>query len=518
MSILLLEASNIEKYFADVKILDIKDFRIYEGDRIGFVGPNGCGKTTLLNILSGEMAPDGGMIRRYCDVSYIRQFGPGNTDAAHSQNQCPKPTFSHTLSPSPPLPSSDLNLSQKLGQYGVLSKHENQNVSGGESTRIKLAHVLSAPGQLVFADEPTSSLDAGGIKQFSNELARLTSFILISHDRALLNRHCNRIITIEDCDISIYEGNYDAYKQQASAKHQRDLFEYQQYQSEKGRLQKAYADKKSKAAKVEKKPRNKSNSDAKMQAFATNKAPGGKARRLEQGAKAIQARIGQLDEKKRPRETPQIKLDFALTNPPRNKVVVSGEGISFAYNHAVYGQQVIFENAAFEVQNGARIALQGQNGSGKTTLLNLIWQGDKAIYTVPKLCIGYFRQGFEGIDLNKAVLQNAMADSVQTETTVRNILARLLFPSADMKKPAGVLSGGERVKLSLAKLLVSGCNMLLMDEPTNYLDMPSLEVLQAILREYEGTMMLVSHDSTFVDAVCTEMLTISDKALIQTKH
>ena len=505
MSFLLLEASNIEKSFSDVQILNVKNFKIYAGDRIGFIGPNGSGKTTLLNILSGEMRPDSGTITRYCDIAYIRQFGMAGGDIAES--------------------------AAKLGQYGVLDKAENPTISGGEATRIKLAHALSTGHRLIFADEPTSNLDIHGIKQFSHELAALESFILISHDRVLLNKHCNRIITLEKGDIATYEGNFDAYKQQADAKRRQEQFEYEQYESEKERLQKVYADKKSTATKLDKKPKGMSSSEAKMRNFvATSRSFGGKARRMEQAAKAVQSRIDSMEVKERPAQQVQIKLDFALTNPPHNKIVLSGSGISVAYGPAPHsnqgpirhweslpghaGLQILFENAAFEIKNGARVAVQGPNGSGKTTLLNLIWQGDRSVYRVPKARIGYFRQGFENIDMSKTVLQNAMEDSVQTETTVRSILARLLFARGDIKKPAHVLSGGERVKLSLAKLLVSGCNVLLMDEPTNYLDMPSLEVLQAILREYEGTLLFVSHDREFINAVCTELLVIRERQLI----
>ena len=498
MSILLLEASNIEKYFADVQILNIKNFKIYAGDRIGFIGPNGSGKTTLLNILSGELQPDSGTVSRYCDIAYIRQFGiPGNDTAESRRNG---PDGAESLAES----------TEKLGQYGVLSKTENPVVSGGEATRIKIAHALSTRRRLIFADEPTTNLDIYGVRQFSHELAALESFILISHDRELLNTHCNRIITLENTDIVVYEGDFDAYKQQAAAKYRREQFEYEQYKSEKERLQKVYADKKSKAVKVDKKPKNMSSSEAKMRGFvATSRSLGGKARRMEQAAKAIQSRIDNMDVKERPTQQAQIKLDFALTNPPRNKVLLSGKDITFAY-----GSQVLFEKAAFEIKNGARAAIQGPNGSGKTTLLDLIWQGHESIYRVPMARIGYFRQGFENIDLNKTVLQNAMEDSVQAESTVRSILARLLFAASDIKKAAHVLSGGERVKLSLAKLLVSGCNVLLMDEPTNYLDMPSLEVLQSILRDYEGTLVFVSHDRDFINGICTELLFIRDRKLI----
>jgi len=483
MSILLLEAINIEKYFADIKILGINNFRIYAGDRIGFVGANGSGKTTLLNILAGELAPDEGTIHRYCDISYIQQFG----QAEYGTNNA-----------------------QKLGKYGVLDKIANPVISGGEAARVKIAQAFGDSHRLIFADEPTANLDIYGIKQFSNELAALDSFILISHDRALLNRHCNRIITLEKGDIAAYEGNYDAYHMQSTKKRQRAIFEYEQYKNEKERLQRVLSDKKTKAAKTTKKPKGMSSSEIKMRGFiATSRSFDGKGRRLNQAATAVQSRIDNMEAKERPDEHPVMKLDFSLTDPPRNKVVLSGQGVSFAYDN-----RVLLDGADFEIKNGARIALQGPNGSGKTTLLNLIYQGDTAIYRVPKLQIGYFCQGFEQLDLNQTVLQNAKENSLQSESVVRSVLARMLFTNKDIGKLARVLSGGERVKLSLAKLLLSRCNCLLLDEPTNYLDMPSLEVLQAILREYEGTILFVSHDHEFINAVCTGLLTIKDKKLL----
>ena len=484
MSILLLEAINIVKYFADVKILDVKNFKIYAGDRIGFVGANGSGKTTFLNILSGELAPDEGIINRHCDISYIKQF-------------------------SQPVPLNAEN-SHKLGEYGVLDKITNPVISGGETARVKIADAFSNWQRLIFADEPTTNLDIYGVKQFDNELYGLDSFILISHDRSLLNKHCNRIITIENTEIASYEGNYDDYQAQSAALRERKIFEYEQYQNEKARLQRVLTDKKTKASKAAKKPKGVSSSEMKMRAFTTtSRSFDGRQRRLNQAATAVQSRINNMDVKERPQEHKIMKLDFGLTDPPRNKIVLSCQDFTFAYDN-----QVLFEEASFEVKNGARIALQGPNGSGKTTLLNLIWNNDERIYCVPKLKLGYFHQGFEQLDLNKTVLQNTTSDSVQSESIVRSILARMLFTNRDIGKLAGVLSGGERVKLGLARLLLSRCNCLLLDEPTNYLDMPSLEVLQSMLQEYDGTILFVSHDSTFISSVSTGLFMIQDKKIV----
>lgn len=484
MSILLLEALDIKKSFADRPILDIDNLRIYAGDRIGFVGANGSGKTTLLNILSGETEPDTGEVRRYCDTAYIRQFD--GTQALQSTG----------------------NDAQKLSEYRVQDKTENQTVSGGEATRLKIARALSEDRRLIFADEPTSNLDMEGIGRFGEELDRLESFVLISHDRDLLNRYCNKILTIENHAAVFYEGNFDTYTRQRQAKRERAHAEYEQYTDEKERLQKVYSDKKTKASKVSKKPRGMSSSEMKQRDFiATSRSNDGRQRSFERAAKAVQARIDHMDVKEKPTEPPRIKLDFSLTMPPVNKIVVSGRNITFAYSGIK-----IFDDASFEIKNGTRVAICGPNGSGKTTLFNRIYN-DEYIYKVPKARIGYFFQGFEQLDFTKSVLWNALADSVQSETAVRSVLARLLFTRNDVDKPAGVLSGGERIKLSMAKLLVSHNNILMLDEPTNYLDMPSIDVLQSILCDYEGTLLFVSHDRAFVNAVATDLLLIRDKKI-----
>ncbi|NLY19432.1 MAG: ABC-F family ATP-binding cassette domain-containing protein, partial [Clostridiaceae bacterium] len=163
---------------------------------------------------------------------------------------------------------------------------------------------------------------------------------------------------------------------------------------------------------------------------------------------------------------------------------------------------------------GTKTAIWGENGAGKTTLLNLIsGKSNESIHIVPKVRIGYMYQGFENLEHDKSVLENVMKDSVQTQTVARTILARLLIPGNDVYKKVGVLSGGERIKVSLAKLLVSNINVLLLDEPTNYLDMMSMEALENVLREYEGTVLFVSHDSAFINSVANRMLIIENQSI-----
>jgi macrolide transport system ATP-binding/permease protein len=520
MSFLLLEARGLKKAFGGVDILDVKCFRVYAGDKIGFVGANGSGKSTLLSILSGELAPDEGIVTRYCETAYIRQFESNNhaskknsaqdegQQASVSQNDGWQASIAQGGSAhDAPYESA---LAHSLSIFGVQDKAGRDTVSGGEAARLRIAHALEGERRLVFADEPTSNLDYEGIARFGEALSQLESFILVSHDRDLLNRYCNKIVTLENMDIAEYEGGFDEYKQQSEARRERAQFEYERYTEEKRRLEGVYGEKKAKAAKVAKKPKGMSSSEQKQRDFiATSRSNDGRQRSFERAARNVQQRIDHLEVKERPEEAQRMKLDFSLTDPPSNKIILSGRGINFAY-----GPQILFEDASVEIPRGARVSLAGANGSGKTTLLNLIHQGHDNIYKVPKARLGYFYQGFENLDMNQSVLWNAMRDSVQREPVVRSVLARLLFGRTTVNKPAGVLSGGERIKLSLAKLLVSASNVLMLDEPTNYLDMPSIEVLQSIICEYEGTILFVSHDRAFTDAAATMKLVIEDKKIL----
>ena len=211
-----------------------------------------------------------------------------------------------------------------------------------------------------------------------------------------------------------------------------------------------------------------------------------------------------MEVKEKPKEEPVARPDFRLTNPPKNPIVIRGEHISFSYN-----ENVIFDDADFMVKNGSKVAILGGNGAGKTTLLELISRRE-GVYVVPGAKIGYARQNMSQIDLEKTVLENVRRVSIQSESLSRIILARLLLSERDMNKKAGDLSGGERMKLSFAMLFVSDVNLLILDEPTNYLDIPSVEALEKLLIEYEGTLVFTSHDKLFVDRIATDRLYIRD--------
>ena len=175
--------------------------------------------------------------------------------------------------------------------------------------------------------------------------------------------------------------------------------------------------------------------------------------------------------------------------------------------------KAVFDDTVFRLLRGSRTAVLGPNGAGKTTLFRLIREGD-LIRSVPKARLGFFHQDLSGLREDDTVLENVMRDSVQKEGVVRSVLAQLLFSARDIRKPVRVLSGGEKIRLCFARLFTSPANVLILDEPTNYLDIPSVEALERLFREYEGTMLFASHDKTFVDAVATDRLVIRDRKIV----
>lgn len=406
----LISAENVRVSFGEQDVLDFERFQVYEGDKIGLVGANGAGKSTLLRVLSGELEPTNGKIVLSCEPFYFRQFEEKwNVDE---------------------LDGREVNL------MGVKEQIWQNEVSGGENTRIRLAQMFGSQRAVAFLDEPSANLDAKGIKLLVKRLQEMESFVLVSHDRALMNQVCNRIVEISFGKLKDFDGNYDAYKTLKQAEVDRQWKEYEQYTSEKRRLEKVYCEKKVKAQRIESRPHNMAANDAKTRNFlATRK----------------------------------------------------------------------IEDASFVIKNKSKTAILGDNGAGKTTLLNMILDRNQ-IYVVPDAKLGYVRQNLSNMDLDRTVLENVMAVSIQKQEIARTILARLLLTGRDMKKKVRDLSGGERMKLAFAMLLVSDVNMLILDEPTNYMDLQSIGALEELLQEYEGTVVFVSHDEEFVSRISTDRI------------
>ncbi len=471
---LLVECSNIKKSFGDRSILDIESLKVYSQDRIGIVGINGVGKTTLINILCQRLQSDEGNVKLYGTYSYISQLeGPESTSITN----------------------------EMASRFNVESIW-NESMSGGEKTRFKLAHALSQNSMLIFADEPTSNMDIDGIELMEKSFKKYKgALVLISHDRNFLDGLCNKILEIEYGRIKIYNGNYSDYAAQKVKERERDEFEYEEYIKEKKRLKSVISDAKQKVKSIKTAPKRMGNSEARLHKMGGQKAKAN----IERAVKNIEKRIEHLEVKEKPKEQVTIKLGIEDSNKLHSKVVIEGKNITKSF-----GKKIILDNAEFSIYNTSKVALIGPNGCGKSTFIKMIMDNDKSIRIAKGAKIGYFSQAIDILKENYTIIENVMESSIHDETFARILLARLLFKREDIYKKISVLSGGERVKVSFAKMLLQDINILILDEPTNYMDINSLEVVENVLKDYYSTLLFVSHDRRFVESIADNIMTIEN--------
>ncbi|TEB07547.1 putative ABC transporter ATP-binding protein [Pelotomaculum schinkii] len=476
---LLLEANNIKKQYGDRLVFSIDSLKIYQNDRIGVVGINGCGKTTLLNVLTGNEFPGEGTVRRYGGHAYITQLDD------------------------PP----DRALDRMMGKKFRVPDSEWETMSGGEKTRLKIARGFSAPCSILFADEPTCNLDLDGIRLLEEQLKKFEgALVIVSHDRSLMDALCAKILEIESGKVTEYAGNYSDYKRQKEAEIERRRFDYEQYVREKHRLTAAIIEIKQKSVAMKKTPSRMGNSEARLHRRKT----GQKMAKVDRAAAAIEKRIGQLEKKEKPAKPVEVNMYLQEQGRLYCRSVITGQEVSKSF-----GNKLLFDKICFEVPAGRKVALVGDNGSGKTTLLKMIAAGEKGITLAQNARIGYFRQDLGILDEEKTILENVIKDSVFTQRDVRLMLAQLLFKDEYVHKKVKVLSGGERVKAALAKIFVSGYNIIVLDEPTNYLDIYSLEALEKVMKEYMGAILFVSHDRKFIDEIADQVIVLQKGKALQ---
>ena len=491
MARILLEANGIRQSFGMRRVLEIDSLKIYDGERIGLIGENGAGKSTLLAVLSGEMTPEAGTVRRGCPISVIRQMGDADGEA-------------------------DGRLRSEFA-----AQQRREGLSGGERTRRRIAAALSAGAPLLLADEPTTDLDAQGVEQLRKELeAYPGAMVLVSHDRGLLDALCTRIWHLEDAKLTDFPGNYTEYRAELERRRAFQQFEYEQYRGEQARLRASIQATYERQSQMKKTPTRMGNSEARLHKMDSRQISG----QLHKARRQLESRLGQMEVKERPREDVEIRMALGASHPVAAKVALELRVVSLKVE-----ERRLLTNASMSLPTGSRTALLGPNGCGKTTLMRAIAAQAAAdgqlcggltggalphaggrIRINPAVRVGWFDQTHERtLDPERSALENAMREAAYPESDVRTVLARLSLRGDDVFKPVRVLSGGERGRVALAKLLLSDANLLLLDEPTNHLDVFTLEALQEMLTGYRGTVLFVSHDAAFCDAVATRTATFA---------
>lgn len=471
--------NKIKKYYGDRLILDIEKLEILEGDKIGLVGENGAGKSTLLKVLIQEEDIDKGNVYLTNSYSYISQLDEF---------------------------SGEININS-INKRINSPKEYNDYLSGGEKVKLKIKAALENNVSLIIADEPTSNLDRNTIKELEDIFASYDgAFILVSHDRDFLDKTCKLIIEINEGKIKIYKGNYSKYINLKKEENERSGKEYKEYISEKNRLEKAIIVKENQGNSIRSTPKRMGNSEARLH----RKMGGQKGKKkIDNAIKNLENRIDHLEVKEKPKNEKDIKIRIksGLEIVTKTPIIVKDLNL-------IAGNKILAEKVSFRIIKGKKVGLIGDNGSGKSTLIKELLNNEKEEIKVnSKVSIGYFDQELKILEEEKSILENIKEDSSFDESFIRINLDGFGFKGDTVYKKVETLSGGERVKVALCKIILGDNNLLILDEPTNFLDIISMESLEKALVNTDKTLILVSHDKRFIENICDYIIYFEDEKI-----
>jgi len=546
----MLTANNITKSFGIHTVLDNISFSLSAGERAALIGPNGCGKTTLVRILAGLEKPDKGSVthtRPGLRIGYLAQgfefnpeqsietslYLPVNRDTSIMPGELLEAEIAMlaariTQNPNQPgllarydsalaqLSSLDSRPESILGPLGLADfplETPVGHLSGGQKTRLMLARLLINAPSLLLLDEPTNHLDIGMLEWLENWISRFKGAILmVSHDRAFLDNTAHTILELDPVTKGIknYPGNYSEYVAQklTENEHQSQVFSDQQEKIEQLRAAAMHI----RGLTVMKKGGKSDSGDKFAKGFFGNRATRNTAGR----ARNIEARIEKLlgdDRIEKPRAGWQMKLDF-IAPDHRSRDVLITQNLSVGYP----GSQALLTGLNINIHAGQRIALTGPNGAGKTTLLRTIASQiepiNGSIILGSNVRLGYMSQEQELLDPALSPLQSIQQFGTFNETEARHFLHFFLFSGDDPLRPVDELSFGERARLQLAILVAQGSTFLLLDEPANHLDIPSRARFEQALAKFNGTALAVVHDRYFIEKFATDTWSIENGQII----
>ncbi|MBV0894837.1 ATP-binding cassette domain-containing protein [Microbacterium sp. NC79] len=491
-------------------------FRVGPGDKIGLVGRNGAGKTTLTKVLAGDLIPADGSVTRSGQLGYLPQDprtgdpemlartrildarGLGSLQVSMAEHSAKMASDDPAIAERAMRKYANvMERFEALGGYAAEAEAASiahnlslpdrildqplKTLSGGQRRRIELARILFSDAETMILDEPTNHLDADSVVWLRDFLKTYRGgLIVISHDVELVGETVNRVFYLDANrqTIDLYNMNWKNYLRQRVA--------------DEDRRKKERANAEKKATQLQ------------LQA-ARFGAKASKAAAAHQMVARAEKLLQGLDEVRQVDRVAKLRFPKPA---PCGKTPLMAQGLSKSY-----GSLEIFTDVDLAIDRGSRVVILGLNGAGKTTMLRILAGVDKpdtgTLEPGHGLKIGYYAQEHENLDVKRSVLENMMSAAPDiNETEARKVLGSFLFTGDDVLKPAGVLSGGEKTRLSLATLVVSSANMLLLDEPTNNLDPASREEILGALAHYEGAVVLVSHDEGAVAALNPERVLI----------
>ena len=525
---IVLSCNNLNKSFGIDSILENVNFTVNEYDKIGIIGVNGTGKTTLFKIISGIYGYDSGDIytSKDCEIGYLEQntnFHSENTifeevlevfkdviemekylrNLEHKISEESSNANSTTLEKLMNEYSNKLEAFSDMNGYGYKSEAKGvlkglgfsdedmdkpiSILSGGEKTRVLLGKLLLKKPTLLLLDEPTNHLDSEAIEWLEVFLKQYKgTVILISHDRYFLDQVVNRIFEIHNKKLKTYNGNYSDFIEASAIEKELELKKFEDQQK--------YIKKQEESIE-------------RLKAFGREKH----LKRARSKEKAL-AKVDVLDKPEAYRKKARIEF---------NPSVTSGNDVLQLRNVSMgYGERILFKDLNLDIYRGEKVALIGANGIGKSTLFKIIMNeivplsGDIKFGT--NVNVSYFHQEQKTLNLDNTIIDEIWEDNKQlTQTTLRSMLGAFLFEGEDVFKKISTLSGGERARVAILKLILSNANLLLLDEPTNHLDIDSKEVLEEALSGYTGTIFTISHDRYFLNTVVDKVLVLDENGITE---
>ena len=507
-----LKVIGLEKAYGIRTLFSHVNFEVQRGDKVGLVGANGTGKTTLMRILLGREEHDGGQIvmDRADTVGYVEQQAAFTHDTLYDELRsafsdlialrAEKERMEHAI-------AAGAAGAEELAAYGNLVTRfeamdgydfesrirrvafglgfseadlakDVRHFSGGQTTRICLAKALLREPDFLFLDEPTNHLDIGMIEWLEKFLQSYRGgVLLISHDRYFLDRVATRILELDHAEVTGYTGNYTHYMRVKNDRRAALLSAYEKQQAQ----------------------------IRKTEEYISRYRAGIKAKQ----ARGRQSQLNRLERIVLPPEAARFKY-FAFTKPTEcAQRVAEMEDITFAYP----GGARVLDRISLLIRKGDGVALIGENGVGKTTLLQILvgeLEAGGRVKIGSRVKVGYFSQQHEGLDPSKTILDEICYTYGLDEETARGYLGAFLFHGDDVQRLIGALSGGEQARVAFLKLMLTGANFLVLDEPTNHLDIPAREAVEEALMAFPGTFIAVSHDRYFLDKTANCTLELSD--------
>lgn len=542
----MLSAHHLCKSYDIQPVLHDVSLNLNPGDRIGLIGPNGSGKTTLLRILTGAEEPDSGTITYQppdVRIGYLEQGFPNDSDEHVGsflwQGRQEPAVLESELARLADLLGGEparvdlqeaydwvlvrlaeidqrrdraLHVLHSLGLAEISPDVPVRALSGGQKTRLALAGVLLGEPQLLLLDEPTNHLDIRMLEWLEDWLAAFPGpALVVSHDRAFLDNTVHAILELDPTShrIRSFAGNYTDYLEQVLQERDKQASKYRDQVEEIRRLRQDIQRTKGQARQVE--------------LTTTSRQPGPRryakkvARKAKSREKKLERYLYSGERVEKPRQSWQMKVEFE--KPAHlSQQVLTIEELTVGYP----GREPVLCDINLAVRSGDRIALTGPNGGGKTTLLRaiagMLEPREGAIRVSSGVKVGYMTQEQELLDMECSALEMIQAAAPLSETDARKFLHKFLFEGDEPLRPARLLSCGERARLALAILVADGCNFLLLDEPINYLDIPSRSQFEQSLLDFRGTILMVVHDRYFIQRLATQLWVLENGTIAETKH